>query len=583
MFKKKLSTRFGLIFYEDNIIIPKTLRTTIITLLHKGHPAINKMNLAAKGVWWPRLTEQIQKKCEDCVPCRASGKNIKPNIPHSEINFLPELQEPNEEIQLDFIGPIRFNHKPFYILLAMDRYSKWPSACICKRTDGTTVINFMNQLTMVHGIPKTIRTDKGTAFTGKKFRNYCRSKNIKLIYGTPNLHTPTGLVERGVRSLKESMLTNLKDNKSMNESIDLALEVMRMTPHTRLKKSAFELHFGRKPNTELSNLLGTNPNANILANPETLQIYSFSNKGQMADILPMRSTKRSAKDNVSKTYPFKFLERNPNAKSFDSKYKENVQTAINGTDHTITTQDNRIIHRKLISNPLKNCLQDNSKRGKGPRNKDGKFRKQNTESTENVEEQEDEQAALDRDTEEISEDKEKTPEKQTKRDAGTASIPLNTEQELSPGPKTPGIGRGRNPLIRRRPKFDINWLDEPCSSRSNFTRPDILTTDDWERIMSYTDNNGSMNLSNLLQNLEINGGEENREIKNETEITPENEQVNTPITPEFETRVMGIPERRSKRLTKTNPIVRFNNPVIMNDYRKRSEPKQKEATSENRT
>ena len=86
-----------------------------------------------------------------------------------------------------------------------------------------------------------------------------KKRYITLIYGTPYLHTPTGLVERGVRTEKEIMLTNLKDNKSMNESIDLALEVMRLTPHSRPKKSAFEIHFGRKLNTDLNNLLGINP------------------------------------------------------------------------------------------------------------------------------------------------------------------------------------------------------------------------------------------------------------------------------------------------------------------------------------
>ena len=44
--QKKLSTRYGLEFFEDKIFVPSNLRTTVITLLHKGHPAINKMTLA---------------------------------------------------------------------------------------------------------------------------------------------------------------------------------------------------------------------------------------------------------------------------------------------------------------------------------------------------------------------------------------------------------------------------------------------------------------------------------------------------------------------------------------------------------
>ena len=49
--KKKLSSRFGLVFIEDKIIVPKNLRTTIISSLHKGHPAINKTTTAARHFW----------------------------------------------------------------------------------------------------------------------------------------------------------------------------------------------------------------------------------------------------------------------------------------------------------------------------------------------------------------------------------------------------------------------------------------------------------------------------------------------------------------------------------------------------
>ena len=87
--KKKLSTRFGLVFIEDKIFVHKNLRTTIVSLLHKGHPAINKMTAAARHFWWPKMTEAIQKKCESCIPCKMSGKNIKPNIPNTEKTTFP--------------------------------------------------------------------------------------------------------------------------------------------------------------------------------------------------------------------------------------------------------------------------------------------------------------------------------------------------------------------------------------------------------------------------------------------------------------------------------------------------------------
>ena len=168
---------------------------------------------------------------------------------------MPPVNSPNEEIQLDFIGPITENHRRFHILLSIDRFSDWPAASLCKYTDGERAVKFIEQYVQLNGIPKMIRADKATAFTGRLFRDFCKKHYIKLIYGTPYIHTPTELVERGVRTLKENLLTNIKTGERFGKALDIALEIMLETPHTRLKKSAFELHYGRSPNTEVSNLL----------------------------------------------------------------------------------------------------------------------------------------------------------------------------------------------------------------------------------------------------------------------------------------------------------------------------------------
>ena len=59
LYKKKLSTRYGLIFYEDRKIVAKNMRTTVISLLHEGHPDINKMLMTARHCLGPRITEAI--------------------------------------------------------------------------------------------------------------------------------------------------------------------------------------------------------------------------------------------------------------------------------------------------------------------------------------------------------------------------------------------------------------------------------------------------------------------------------------------------------------------------------------------
>ena len=51
------------------------------------------------------------------------------------------------------------------------------------------------------------------------------------------------------------MLTNLEEGTDLTESVNRALRVMSFTIHTGLKRTPFELHHGRKPRTELTNIV----------------------------------------------------------------------------------------------------------------------------------------------------------------------------------------------------------------------------------------------------------------------------------------------------------------------------------------
>ena len=144
-----------------------------------------------------------------------------------------------------------------------------------------------------------------------------------MIYGTPYIQSSTGLVERGVRTLKEILLTNIKAGENFAKALGMALDLMRKTTHTILNKSAFELHYGREPTTEISNLLNTDSLKKltklcISAKPDTIQVYSFNGAGGVSDQLPMKQ-KKGAKG-VS-NYPFLFHEKITKLK-FGSAYSE---------------------------------------------------------------------------------------------------------------------------------------------------------------------------------------------------------------------------------------------------------------------
>ena len=249
------------------------MRPTIITMLHNGHVSINKMDKSAEAFWWPGIHCEIRDKAENCPSCRIAGKNLKTQIPQSETNRLEILTEPGQEIQLDFAGPIKSKSRGnVYILVAIDRFSKWPTAQICKNTDSQTVIKFLIKYCADNGRPKTIRTDNGSCFKSKDFKDYCNGENITRIRCTPNLHTGTGLVERTIRTIKSLTRANLEDNLTFEESVNKAIKTIRQTQHSTLKMTPFQLHYGRKPRTPITNLIGQ-PNCLLTNWKKTLTNY----------------------------------------------------------------------------------------------------------------------------------------------------------------------------------------------------------------------------------------------------------------------------------------------------------------------
>ena len=69
------------------------------------------------------------------------------------------------------------------------------------------------------------------------------------------MNTGNGAVERAIQRLKNLIIANLEDGIGITESVNRPLRDMRLTIHTGLKITPFELHHGRKPRTELTNIV----------------------------------------------------------------------------------------------------------------------------------------------------------------------------------------------------------------------------------------------------------------------------------------------------------------------------------------
>ena len=175
--------------------MPADLREAVLTHLHLDHPGQVAMVDAASYLWWPKMHRQIIEKAEKCDACIQTGKNLKSLQPYKEWQPLPELSSPNEEIQIDFAGPLYPDQKTnTYILVAIDRYSKFPTAMITKTTSTNKIVKFVSEFIATFGTPKLIRVDQFPSFKSKEFENYCTGQGIDLEYCPIDDHRANGQV-----------------------------------------------------------------------------------------------------------------------------------------------------------------------------------------------------------------------------------------------------------------------------------------------------------------------------------------------------------------------------------------------------
>ena len=134
-----LSTLHGCLLYGARVVIPNTLRTQVLKLLHEGHFGIQRMKqLARTAVYWPSIDNDIVDLYRSCTSC-AEHQN-RPSKPPIHPWMVPE--KPWSRLHLDHA----VNFKGSNWLVLVDAYSKYP--CIHK-TFHISGIHIPSLLTML--------------------------------------------------------------------------------------------------------------------------------------------------------------------------------------------------------------------------------------------------------------------------------------------------------------------------------------------------------------------------------------------------------------------------------------------------
>ena len=67
-FRDEITYENGILYKGTQLIIPETEGKAILSVLHMGHYAVDKMNLRAREtVYWPGISEDIKATYQRCT------------------------------------------------------------------------------------------------------------------------------------------------------------------------------------------------------------------------------------------------------------------------------------------------------------------------------------------------------------------------------------------------------------------------------------------------------------------------------------------------------------------------------------
>ncbi|XP_059047663.1 uncharacterized protein K02A2.6-like [Achroia grisella] len=147
--KDSLFLEHGCLVWGYRVVIPSSLRATVLNELHSGHIGVVKMKqLARNYLWWEGLDADIERVCRDCSAC-ASQRDQPPPAP---LHSWAWPTEPWERLNIDFLGPFRNK----YYLVIIDAHSKWLEVDNVSSTSAAAVIHSLRKIFARFGLPKSI-------------------------------------------------------------------------------------------------------------------------------------------------------------------------------------------------------------------------------------------------------------------------------------------------------------------------------------------------------------------------------------------------------------------------------------------
>ena len=127
------------------------------------------------------------------------------------------------------------------MLVVVDYFSRYYEIEIMRSTTSEKIIESLERIFMIHGLPLSITSDNSPQFVSSEFEKYLEDCGIEHRKTTPLWPQSNGEVERQNRSLLKRMWIAQAEGKQWKEEVCKYLIAYRSTPHTTAGVSPAEL------------------------------------------------------------------------------------------------------------------------------------------------------------------------------------------------------------------------------------------------------------------------------------------------------------------------------------------------------
>jgi transposase InsO family protein len=258
-FRDEMSIKWGrdgklfTILRNNKLLIPTSLKNTVLELLHEGHVGMKKMKeICRTFAFWTGFTSDIEEYVKKCTACTVfqmrSDKMPLATVAENSTRIAWH------KIAIDLTGPSTVL-KGKTLLTIIDYYSRFPEVIILNEGSSKEIVKALTGIFARFGIPCTLVSDNGSVFRSNEFESFLKGAGITHVKSSNYFPQSNGLIERFHRTLK-LRLRKISYGKEiiLEDAINRVLYDIRSTPNDVSGATPYSRMFGKPMRTTWANL-----------------------------------------------------------------------------------------------------------------------------------------------------------------------------------------------------------------------------------------------------------------------------------------------------------------------------------------